>query len=102
MPPHEPYRDDPERLLDDDEVDAETTADLHVGSPSGDDEHGLPIPAWLKKHGKNQNWKWVPQRLRNAGKAVATWVKGPKPPVELEIVPYFPTIQEAPIKLLNR
>ncbi|KAK5949674.1 hypothetical protein OHC33_009271 [Knufia fluminis] len=103
MAPHTPYRDDPEiPPLTDDEDDAETTRDLHIRSESESSEHGLPIPAWLRQSGESTRFSRLPQPVKRAGKAVATWVKGPQPPRELKIEPYFPRIQEAPIRLLNK
>lgn len=103
MAPHTPYRDDPENSpLDDDEEDADTTRDLHIRSESESEEHGLPVPAWLRQSGKSSRWGWIPRPVKRAGQAVATWVKGPQPPRELNIEPYFPQIQEFPIKLLEK
>ncbi|KAK5071451.1 hypothetical protein LTR64_004771 [Lithohypha guttulata] len=106
VPPQEPssYRDDPERqpLSDDDNEDAQTTRDLHFRSSSETSEHGLPVPAWLRPNAKSSGLGWVPQPLKRAGKAVATWVKGPQPPRELRIEPLLPRVQEIPIRLLDR
>lgn len=102
MAPHSPYRDDPEiPPLTDDEDDAQTTHDLHMRSESESSEHGLPVPAWLRPSGISSK-DWIPQPIKRAGKAVAVWVEGPQPPRELNIEPYFPQIQHAPIKLLDR
>lgn len=103
MTSHTPYRDDPESptLVDVDD-DAQTTDDLHVRSSSESSEGPLPIPAWLRPSGKSSRANFIPYPIRRAGKAVATWVKGPQPPQELKIEPYFPKIQEAPIRFLDR
>lgn len=100
-----PYRDDPERqvLVDSaNDDDAQTTNDLHFRSSSESSDHGLPLPAWLRRDTKSSSIGWISQPLKRAGKAVATWVKGPQPPRELRIKPLFPKVQEAPIKLLDR
>lgn len=44
----------------------------------------------------------VPPRLKRAWHATVKWVKGPQPPRAYSIRPFFPSIQEAPIKLLDR
>jgi len=44
----------------------------------------------------------IPTSIRRAGAVAADWVKGPKPPRPWKITPIFPSIQEAPIRLLDR
>lgn len=44
----------------------------------------------------------IPRPVKRASKAVATWVKGPQPPRIYKIKPFFPKIQEAPLRLLDR
>lgn len=105
MPPHTRYRDDPEiPALTDDEEDTETTADLHVRSSSNSSDAALPVPAWLRPSGKpgRLNLRWLPKPIKKAGSAVALWTKGPQPPRELKIDPIFPSVQEAPLKLLDK
>lgn len=105
MAPHRPYRDeDPEILpLTDDEGDLEDQSpELHIRSSSESTDFGLPRPAWLRQPGKPDSSRKIPYLLRRVGTAVATWVKGPQPPRILHIKPYFPKIQEAPIRLLDR
>lgn len=105
MAPHRPYRDDEPAIpaLTDDEEDVENqSSDLHIRTSSELSEHGLPVPAWLRPSGKPAKFGWVPERIRRAGSATATFVKGPQPPRILKIEPYFPKIQEVPIKLLDR
>ena len=102
MATHQPYHDDPEAHPEvEDATDTETTNDLHVRSASESSDHGLPAPAWMKSPGKSK-WKWIPQPVKNTGNAIWTWVKGPQPPQELKIVPYFAKIQETPIRLLDK
>ncbi|KAF2094449.1 LCCL domain-containing protein [Rhizodiscina lignyota] len=51
---------------------------------------------------KHSVLRYIPPRIRKAGKAVARWTKGPNPPRIYKIKPIFPQVQEAPIKLLDR
>ncbi|KAL1970736.1 hypothetical protein VTN77DRAFT_2570 [Rasamsonia byssochlamydoides] len=60
------------------------------------------LPVWLRESSKSFRWGWVPLPLRKAGRATARWVKGPVPPRDLLFKPLFPTIQELPVKYLNR
>lgn len=105
MAPHRPYRDEEADIppLTDDEEDGGTQSpEFHIRSDSDSSEHGLPVPAWLRQSRKSGISVWVPESVKKAGAAVATFVKGPQPPRVLKIEPLFPKIQEAPIKLLDR
>ena len=105
-----PYRDEEEAtthhdfpILTDDEGDGESeTRDLHIRSASEASDPTVTVPVWLRESAKSFKYKWVPLPLRKSGRWVINWAKGPQPPVELKIVPYFPKIQDAPIRLLNR
>jgi len=44
----------------------------------------------------------TPSSIRRAGAVATDWVKGPKPPRPWKITPIFPSIQEAPIRLLDK
>ncbi|RMD42197.1 hypothetical protein DV735_g2918, partial [Chaetothyriales sp. CBS 134920] len=108
MPPA--YRDEEDARepsippLTDDESEAESGRDFHVHGADDDDydeAHGLPAPAWLD-HASSLTNRWIPPRLRKAGRVVVKWVKGPVPPRELHIDGIFPQIQEAPLRLLDR
>ncbi|KAF2455619.1 hypothetical protein BDY21DRAFT_289516 [Lineolata rhizophorae] len=46
--------------------------------------------------------KYVPPRLRKVWGAVVRWVEGPQPPRPYRIEPFFPRIQTAPLRLLDR
>lgn len=107
-----PYRDDEEAAphhippLTDDESDSEgPDGVLHIRTASQSSEQqesNLPIPVWLRESASTFKYRWVPVSVRKAARAVATWVKGPKSPRELKVIPYFPKIQQAPIQLLDR
>lgn len=108
-----PYRDDEETntnindypILTDDEGENDTaTSDrnLHVRSASESSGSAVAVPVWLRESASNFKYKWIPLPVRKASRSVATWVKGPNPPRVLKIDPYFPKIQHAPLKLLDR
>lgn len=63
--------------------------DFHIDQPK---RHAL-----LAKVSDN-----IPTPIKRASGAVATWVKGPQPPRIYKIKPFFPQIQEAPLRLLDR
>lgn len=91
--------------LTDDETDGESqNRDFHVDNApeEGSDEPDLPLPIWMRESAKNFKYKWIPLPVRKGGRAVVNWVKGPDPTQHMSIEPWFPYIQEAPIKLLDR
>jgi hypothetical protein len=45
--------------------------------------------------------KYIPSRLQDGWRMVATWVKGPQPPRPWKIRPFFPKFQSAPVRLLS-
>jgi len=75
---------------------------VHSASPEPDDGHRIPLPVWMRESSKSFHWKWVPLPLRRVARAIAAWSKGPDPPQIQKIRPFFPSIQEAPIELLDR
>jgi hypothetical protein len=44
----------------------------------------------------------IPKPLQSGSRAVVKWVKGPQPPHIYTIEPFFPTVQTAPIRLVER
>lgn len=76
---------------------------MQVRSASPETQHRrLPLPVWMRESSKSFHWKWVPLPVRNAARFVASWSKGPDPPQIQKITPIFPSVQEAPIKLVDR
>lgn len=76
---------------------------IHVQSGSPDIENGqLPLPVWLRESSKSFHWRWVPYRIRQSARKVADWSKGPDPPQIQKITPFFPAIQEAPVKFIEK
>ena len=80
------------------------SADLHIRSSSSSDvERGrLPLPVWMRESSKSFNWRWVPLPIRELTRFAISWSKGPHPPQIQKITPFFPFIQEAPLKLVDR
>ncbi|KAL9589940.1 MAG: hypothetical protein Q9203_001259 [Teloschistes exilis] len=81
---------------------------LHVRSRAGssdiedgDGSRGT-LPVWLRESSKSFHFRWVPYPLRHFARAVAAWTKGPDPPQRQRISPFFPAIQEAPVKLIAK
>ncbi|KAI5252217.1 hypothetical protein E4T42_03636 [Aureobasidium subglaciale] len=44
----------------------------------------------------------IPSPVKRVSSTVVTWVKGPQPPRIYKIEPFFPTVQHAPLRLLDR
>ncbi|KAI0135821.1 hypothetical protein F4814DRAFT_402615 [Daldinia grandis] len=61
-----------------------------------------PTPRFMQDQGAWKNWKWVPYPVRKYGKAAFKWMKGPQNPKVWKIEPLFPTVQEAPLRLLDK
>ncbi|KAJ4346783.1 uncharacterized protein N0V89_010715 [Didymosphaeria variabile] len=91
--PRQIYRDDENELSPSDDSTA-ADATLVDASEASDDEQFTQQPFYASKY--------IPPRLQRAWKATKTWVKGPQPPRPWSIQPLFPTVQRAPINLLDR
>ena len=77
--------------------------DFRSRSSSQVEQNGtLPLPVWLRESSKTFHWRWVPFRVRQAARAVVAWSKGPEPPQIQRITPFFPSIQEAPVKFIDK
>ena len=76
---------------------------MHVRSESPASQDGrFPIPVWLHESSKSFHWRWVPLRLRKAARATAAWCRGPNPPQIQRITPFSSSIQEAPIRIIDK
>lgn len=98
-----PTRDIPS--LTDDETDVESqNRDLQItsDSPASESNTAFPVPVWMRESAKSFRYKWVPAPVRQSFRAVAQWIQGPDPPRVMRIKPFFPTIQEAPLRLMDR
>lgn len=72
-------------------------------SASHSGENGRVVqPVWLRESSKSFHWRWLPLRIRKAARMVAAWTKGPDPPQMQKIYPFFPSIQEAPARMIDR
>ncbi|KAF7520454.1 hypothetical protein G7054_g12754 [Neopestalotiopsis clavispora] len=72
-----------------------------VGHLEVEDEE-TPTPRFMQEEGAWKRWKWVPYPVRRFGIAAARWSKGPREPKVYKIKPLFPTVQEAPLVLLDK
>ncbi len=78
-------------------------SDMQMQSRSSNAGDGqFPLPIWLRESSKSFRWRWVPVRIRQAARAVVTWSKGPDPPQIQKITPFFPQIQEAPVRFIGK
>ncbi|KAL8740671.1 MAG: hypothetical protein Q9190_006650 [Brigantiaea leucoxantha] len=78
---------------------------MQVRSRSGSDEGEdgrAPLPIWMRESSKSFRWRWVPLRIRKAARSIAMWSKGPDPPQIQKISPFFPSIQEAPARIIDK
>lgn len=103
------YRDDGASTRDSPPPDGENdieaqNGNLHVtsDSPSSATSAPFPSPVWMRESAKSFKYKWVPTSVRQSARAVARWAKGPEPPRTMQIKPFYPTIQEAPIRFMER
>lgn len=83
---------------------ASTSPQMHIwtGSSNNAEESLLPLPVWMRESSKSFHWRWVPFRIRQATRSIAKWTKGPDPPQVQKITPFFPNVQEAPVKLIEK
>ncbi|KAI9744205.1 MAG: hypothetical protein M1818_002357 [Claussenomyces sp. TS43310] len=70
---------------------------LRIG---GFDEDSSPsTPRFLQDERSYRHRRWIPPSVRRINKRVVVWAKGPQPPQIQSIEPWFPMVQEFPIKL---
>ena len=67
-----------------------------------DEEHDSPTPRFYQDAHAWKSWKWVPYPARRVVSAVVKWSYGPPNPRPYKIKPLFPTIQEYPLRLVDR
>lgn len=85
------------------EAPSSSSPQIHVQSGSPDMKNGyLPLPVWMRESSKSFHWRWVPYRVRQAARSVADWTKGPDPPQMQKITPFYPWVQEAPVKFIEK
>ena len=79
------------------------SSDMSVWSTSSGARNGhVHLPVWLRESSTSFHWRWVPVRVRQAARALVAWSKGPDPPQIQKIPPFFPSIQEAPAKFIDK
>ena len=82
---------------------ASTSPQMHIWTDSSNAEESLlPLPVWMRESSKSFHWRWVPFRIRQATRSIVKWTKGPDPPQMQKVTPIFPTIQEAPVRLIEK
>ena len=80
-------------------LDVRSRASSDVGDGT---DFRMPLPVWLRESSGSFRWRWVPYQLRHFARAVAVWTKGPDPPQRQKITPFFPSVQETPVRLIAR
>jgi hypothetical protein len=80
-----------------------------TGSPrdSGDSgesdyPHESLTPRFMQDQAAWKHWKWVPYPVRKITQTTFRWIAGPQTPRIWKIDPWFPSIQHAPLRLLDR
>lgn len=66
------------------------------------DDDSSPTPRFLQDQSSWRYLQWVPTPIRRVSKQAVRWAQGPDPPRINIIRPWFPWIQEAPVRLLDR
>ena len=59
-------------------------------------------PRWYQNNSTPPHMKWIPAPLRRVGGVIIRWVHGPEPPQIHKVRPFFPRIQEFPLRLVDR
>lgn len=67
-----------------------------------DSDSSPPTPRFLQDEGAWKRWKWIPYPVRRTVKTAARWARGPPNPRDYRITPLYPTVQHAPLRLLDR
>ncbi|KAJ9148371.1 LCCL domain-containing protein [Pleurostoma richardsiae] len=67
-----------------------------------EEDDSAQLPRFLEEEGKWKQWKWVPYPFRRIKTAAAKWARGPQNPRDFKIRPIFPTVQLAPLVLLDK
>ncbi|KAF1969368.1 hypothetical protein BU23DRAFT_557682 [Bimuria novae-zelandiae CBS 107.79] len=92
--PPQIYRDDEYELPSSDDSTAAGATLVDASEASDDDEQFARQPSYMSKY--------IPPRIQRAWKFTKSWVEGPQPPRPWSIRPLFPTVQRAPLQLLDR
>ncbi|KAI1749169.1 hypothetical protein F4782DRAFT_514792 [Xylaria castorea] len=75
-------------------------------TPPDSDNSEYPLdpvtPRFMQDQATQKRWRWVPYPARRVAGTVVRWIKGPPNPRIWKIDPFFPAIQHAPLRLLDR
>ncbi|KAG9231783.1 hypothetical protein BJ875DRAFT_468510 [Amylocarpus encephaloides] len=85
----------------DDPIDDSTQTPLLPMDDLSDDS-SPPTPRFMQDQTSYKYWRWVPVPIRRVSKATVKWAKGPNPPQIHTITPLLASVQELPIRLLDR
>ncbi|KAL1877109.1 hypothetical protein VTK73DRAFT_8846 [Phialemonium thermophilum] len=67
-----------------------------------EEDSSPPTPRFMQDEGPWKKWRWVPYSVRRVLRATVRWAHGPPNPRPYKIDPLFPTVQHAPLWLLDR
>lgn len=82
---------------------AHPDAPLNDGNMSElEEDSSPPTPRFIQDEGSWKRWKWVPIPVRRFLRATRKWAQGPPDARDYKIKPLFPTIQHAPLWLLDK
>jgi hypothetical protein len=95
------YRDRDDDLPDD-PIDESTQTTNLLPMDEISDDTSPSTPRFLQDQSSYRYMKWIPVPIRRVSRAAAEWAKGPSTPQIHTIKPLFPSIQEAPIRLLEK
>ncbi|KAI9158729.1 hypothetical protein HJFPF1_06727 [Paramyrothecium foliicola] len=77
----------------------DNVAALQIDDSSGSTS---PTPRFMRGDEEHKRWRWIPFPVRRASRAVVVWSKGPANPQPYRIKPFFPIVQEYPLRLFKR
>ncbi|KAK0728559.1 hypothetical protein B0T26DRAFT_176551 [Lasiosphaeria miniovina] len=66
------------------------------------DDSRPPTPRFIQDERSWKRWKWVPYPVRRLTIAVYKWAQGPPSPNNFKIQPLLPSVQRAPVRLLDK
>jgi hypothetical protein len=75
---------------------------LEIDHDDTNNNSGTSTPRFLQDESTWKQWKWVPYPVRRVFKTVAKWSRGPVSPQPYRIRPFFPAVQEYPLRLADR
>jgi hypothetical protein len=66
-----------------------------------DDSSIAPTPRFMQDERMSRGLRWIPPSIQRIGRKTKNWAKGPQPPRIQSINPIFPSIQGAPLRLID-